>query len=446
MQALTNTMTKYYISTFGCQMNVHDSEKISGILKAEGHIETDSPQDADLIIFNTCSIRQKAEQKFFSELGRIKSLKKRRPGLTITVAGCIAQQEGKNILRRAPYVDHVIGPQNLHMIGGLLKSHNSKVAVEDNPLIAHTELPVERKEGISAWVNIMYGCNNFCSYCIVPFTRGRERSRPSDSILSEIRELSEKGFVEITLLGQNVNSYASDASFPALLKEVDKIEGIRRIRFVTSHPKDLSDDLIFSIRDLGKVCEHVHLPLQSGSTKILTLMNRKYEFEDYARKVDKLRKEIPGIAITSDIIAGFPQETDEDHRLTIKALSDIVFDGIFAFHYSPRKGTKASAMPGQLEDDVKLSRLNEILEVQNVITERKNKTLVSSIQEILVEGPDEKNAEAITGRTRTNKSVTVSCKASGCQKPKPGDLINVNINKSNRHSLEGQYSPATCIV
>jgi tRNA-2-methylthio-N6-dimethylallyladenosine synthase len=439
-------MTRYYISTFGCQMNVHDSEKMSGILKAEGHTETDSPQDADLIIFNTCSIRQKAEQKFFSELGRIRSLKKRKPGLTITVAGCIAQQEGKNILKRAPYVDNVIGPQNLHMLGDLLKSKKVEVAVEENPLIAHAELPVERKAGVSAWVNIMYGCNNFCSYCIVPYTRGRERSRPSNSIIDEIRRLSGKGYREVTLLGQNVNSYASDSGFPALLKKVNEIEGIKRIRFVTSHPKDLSDELIFSMRDMEKVCEHIHLPLQSGSTEILALMNRKYKFDDYARKVDKLRKEIPNIAITSDIIAGFPQETDEDHQLTVKALYDIRFDGIFAFHYSPRKGTKASAMPGQLDEDVKLSRLNEILEVQNGITEEKNKALIASVQEVLVEGPDEKRADAIAGRTRTNKSVTVFWSASDCQKPEPGDVISVNINKSYRHSLEGQYFPQVASI
>jgi len=352
-------------------MNVHDSEKMSGILKGEGYIEADSPRDADLVVFNTCSIRQKAEQKFYSELGRIKELKERKPGLTIAVAGCIAQQEGKNILKRVPYVDHVLGPQNIHMVRDILKSKIARIAIDDNQLIADTELPVERKDEVRAWINIMYGCNNFCSYCIVPYTRGRERSRPSGSILNEIRGLAEKGYLEITLLGQNVNSYASDISFPELLKAVDKIEGIKRLRFVTSHPKDLSDQLIAAIRDCEKVCEHIHLPLQSGSTKILSLMNRKYDYDDYIRKVDKLRKEIPGIAITSDIIAGFPDETVEDHRLTIEALHDIEFDGIFAFHYSARVGTRAAAMQGQLEDSIKLSRLNEILEVQNDISERK---------------------------------------------------------------------------
>ncbi len=217
-------------------MNVHDSEKMSGILKGEGYIEADSPGDADLVIFNTCSIRQKAEQKFYSELGRIKDLKKRKPGLTIAVAGCIAQQEGKNILKRVPYVDHVMGPQNIHMVTDILKSNIHRIAIDDNPLIADTELPVERKDKIRAWINIMYGCNNYCSYCIVPYTRGKERSRPSGALLNEIKGLAEKGYLEVTLLGQNVNSYASDISFPELLKAVDKNEGLKRVRFVTSHP------------------------------------------------------------------------------------------------------------------------------------------------------------------------------------------------------------------
>ena len=417
-------------------MNVHDSEKMSGILKGEGYIEADNAQDADLVIFNTCSIRQKAEQKFYSELGRIKELKKRKPGLTIAVAGCIAQLEGKNILKRVPYVDHVMGPQNIHMVRDILKSNINRIAIDDNPLIADTELPVKRKDEVRAWINIMYGCNNFCSYCIVPYTRGRERSRPSGAILSEIKGLAEKGYVEVTLLGQNVNSYASDISFPELLKAVDKIEGIRRVRFVTSHPKDLSDDLIAAIRDSEKVCEHIHLPLQSGSTKILSLMNRRYEYNDYMHKVDKIRKEIPEIAITSDIIAGFPDETDEDHRLTIKALHEIEFDGIFAFHYSVRVGTRAAAMEGQLEDSIKLSRLNEILEVQNDITERKNKALLNTVQEILLEMPSEKDPQKMSGRTQTNKTVSVSLNGKH-RMLKPGDLLNVMIIKANRHSLEG---------
>jgi len=428
-------MKRYYIETFGCQMNVHDSEKMAGILKSKGYAETDSARDADIVIFNTCSIRQKAEQKFFSELGRIKSLKKRKPDLKIAVAGCIAQQEGIKIIERASHVDFVIGPQNINAINNIIDSEVDRVFIDNNPDITEIELPVERKDNVRAWVNIMYGCNNFCSYCIVPYTRGRERSRASQSIINEIKELSEKGYKEVTLLGQNVNSYKSNVNFPGLLREINKIEGIERIRFVTSHPKDLSDELIYAIRDFDKVCEHIHLPLQSGSSKVLALMNRKYTYEDYLKKIGKLRRENPEIAITSDIIAGFPQETDEDHNDTIKALKEIEFDSIFAFKFSPRPGTKASTMDGQLPDDIKSSRLSEILELQNTITERKNKELKGTIQEVLIEGKDDKGTGKFSGRTRTNKIVNISSKNNNIRH---GNIITIKITKAFRHSLEGE--------
>ena len=270
-------MAKYvYIHTFGCQMNVHDSEKMLGILGKEGYAATDNPVEADLIIFNTCSIRQKAEQKFFSELGRIRSLKRKKPRLRIAVAGCIAQHEGRKILGRAPYVDFIFGPQNLHILRDVASGKAPRVALDENPEIATTDLPAERGDTVRAWVTIMYGCNNFCSYCIVPYTRGRERSRPSDHIYSEVSELAAKGYKEITLLGQNVNSYSSDMDFAGLLRRLNRVGGIERIRFVTSHPKDLSVDLIHAMSELDKVCEHIHLPLQSGSSNVLKLMNRGY--------------------------------------------------------------------------------------------------------------------------------------------------------------------------
>ena len=414
-------------------MNVHDSEKIAGILKSEGYAEVGSARDADIIVFNTCSIRQKAEQKFFSELGRIKSLKKRRPDLKIAVAGCIAQQEGANIINRASYIDYVIGPQNISILKHIANSESEHVFTQDNPFITEIELPVERKDNVRALVNIMYGCNNFCSYCIVPYSRGREKSRASESIINEIQDLAEMGYKETTLLGQNVNSYQSDVDFPELLKKINKIEGISRIRFVTSHPKDLSDELIYTIRDLDKVCKHIHLPLQSGSSKILGLMNRRYTREDYLKKIDKLRTEIPEIAITSDIIAGFPQETDEDHNMTIRTLKEIGFDGIFAFKFSPRPKTKASTMEGQLSDDIKSIRLSEILEIQNKITERKNKELKGTIQEVLIEGEDEKITGKLSGRTSTNKIVHIPYKNT----IRAGDSVRVKIINAFRHSIEG---------
>jgi tRNA-2-methylthio-N6-dimethylallyladenosine synthase len=424
---------KVYIHTFGCQMNVHDSEKILGVLEPDGFMQTDNPRSADLIIFNTCSIRQKAEQKFYSELGRIKSYKKLNPRLKIAVAGCIAQQEGKNIFKRAPHVDFVFGPQNIRALKHFVADGYVPVAIEENPLIAIEDLPARRSAGISAWVTIMYGCNNFCSYCVVPYTRGRERSRPSEHIVAEVSKIAEEGFREITLIGQNVNSYESDVDFPGLLCKLDRVGGIERIRFVTSHPKDLSTALIYAIKELPKICEHIHLPLQSGSTAILKMMSRRYSFEDYIEKVAALRAKIPDISITSDIIAGFPGETDEDHRLTLKALREIEFDGTFAFKFSPRPGTKAAKMQGNLTEEMKSERLYEILVLQDTITEKKNNALVGAIQEVLIEGPSENGNGNLTGRTRTNKIVDI-----WAEDIIKGALVDVEIIKGRRHSLEGK--------
>ena len=412
-------------------MNVHDTEKIIGVLQKDGYSQTGDPCKADLIIFNTCSIRQKAEQKFYSELGSTKSYKKRRPEIKIAVAGCIAQLSGKNILRRAPYVDFVFGPQNIHKISDMVSEKAAPLALEDNSEITIKDLPVKRTDGLKAWVTIMYGCNNFCSYCIVPYTRGRERSRPSENIYSEVVELADNGYKEITLLGQNVNSYRSDTDFPGLLRKLNRVGGIERIRFVTSHPRDLSKELITAISELPKVCRHIHLPLQSGSSNILRLMNRGYTYDDYIRKVARLREKVLGISVTSDIIAGFPSETEDDHLLTIKALKEIEFDGIFAFKYSKRPGTKAAGMQDHLKDEIKSERLNEILKIQDEITTKKNKLLEGTTHEILLEGESETDKGKLTGRTRTNKIVHI---------PKidieKGTLIKVEITKGRRHSLE----------
>jgi len=275
-------------------MNVHDTEKMYGVLLQSGYQRTESPHTADLIILNTCSIRQKAEQKFYSELGRLKSYKKIRSDIKIAVAGCIAQQEGNNLFKKAPYVDYVFGPQNIQVLRSIAGKRPPYSALEENPDIELYDLPAERDDGIKAWISIMYGCNNFCSYCVVPYTRGRERSRPSENIYAEVSQLAEKGYKEITLLGQNVNSYASDVDFPGLLKKLNGIDGIKRIRFVTSHPKDLSPGLIHAIADLPKVCENIHLPLQSGSNAVLMRMNRGYTYEGYVNKIGALKNLIPG--------------------------------------------------------------------------------------------------------------------------------------------------------
>lgn len=424
-------MKKYLIATWGCQMNVHDSEKMAGILSREGYAPARDHKEADLIIFNTCSIREKAEQKFFSELGKLKSLKKSRPDLRVAVAGCVAQQMGEGLMKRAPHVDFILGPQNLHRIPDMEGRASRASALEDNPSLDMEELPALRTERGRAWVSIMYGCDNFCSYCIVPFTRGRERSRPSESIIREIEGLASEGYKEVTLLGQNVNSYRSDTDFPGLLRKIDAVEGIERVRFVTSHPKDFSDALVDAMAELPSLCEHIHLPLQSGSSRILGLMNRKYGFEEYAGKVDRLKERIPGIAITSDIISGFPTETEADHRATVRALEELCFDGIFAFRFSPRPGTRAETMEGQLPEEVKLERLREILALQDDITLRKNKPLEGTVQEVLVEGPSETDPARLCGRTRTNKIVNFSGSA------REGELVRVEIGVSKKHSFDG---------
>lgn len=426
-------MKKFYIHTMGCQMNVNDTEKMSGLLGVEGYCPTGELREADLIILNTCSVRQKAEQKFFSELGTLKNLKKTRPEVRIAVAGCIAQQQGKKIFTRAPHADYVFGPQNMHRLPDLLNGPSHVVANEDNPDLAETDLPVRRNQGGRAWVTIMYGCNNFCTYCIVPFTRGREKSRPSENIVREIAGLAENGFREITLLGQNVNSYNSDIDFPGLLTKVNFIEAIERIRFVTSHPKDLSLNLISAVRELDKVCEHIHLPLQSGSDRILLEMNRGYTYGDYCKSVASLRKAMPDISITTDIITGFPGETEADHAQTITALNGIRFDGVYAFKYSPRPGTRAAEKEAQISRETASRRLAEILEACDDISLKLNNELINTVQEILVEGISGTVGDMLlTGRTRSGKIVNFK----GAM-PLIGKIVPVRIAVAMKNSLKG---------
>lgn len=437
-------MKKFHIHTFGCQMNVHDSEKIAGILSESGYMNSDSVKDADVVVLNTCSIRQKAEQKFFSELGRLESVKKNKPNLKIAVAGCIAQQKGETLFKRFPYVDFIFGPDNINNLQKWINDSSRRTehgaqatALNYNPEYHKKNIPVKRVGRIRAWVSIMYGCDNFCAYCVVPYTRGRERSRPSIDIYNEVASLAEQGFKEITLLGQNVNSYGKNltenAGFADLLKLLHDIKGIERIRFVTSHPRDLSIELINAMRDLPKICSHLHLPLQSGSDEILNLMNRGYSYREYRNKIGKLRETIPDIAITTDIITGFPGETEEDFQCTINALSEIEYDGIFAFKYSERPETKALTLPGHIDEETKTERLSRILKLQEVITFRKNKLLEGNILEILVEGASETDPERLTGRTRTNKIVNFYG-----DKDDIGRLTVIRILEAKQHSLYGE--------
>ncbi len=418
-------------------MNFHDSERMSGVLAQKGMREASGAEDADLIIFNTCSIRDKAEHKFLSELGRIKKLKKKNPALRVAVAGCIAQRMGEGLFKRAPHVDFLIGPNNLHKIADVQNWEGRSAALEENPELAGTDLPALRKKKPLACVSIMFGCNNFCSYCIVPYTRGREVSRPEENILTEIEGLAAEGFKEITLLGQNVNSYRGkdgQAGLPELLEKINGVPGIERIRFVTSHPRDFSDALIYAMASLGKVCRHIHLPMQSGSDSILAAMNRRYTAGQYIEKVERLRRLVPGAAITTDLIAGFPGETEEDHKSTLRAMESIRFDGVFAFKYSVRPGTAAARMEGQLPEGVRARRLDEILAMQDGITLEKNNALLGAELEVLVDGPSDLAPGRLTGRTSTNKIVVFDSTPA----IKPGDIIAIKITVPGKHSLCGK--------
>jgi tRNA-2-methylthio-N6-dimethylallyladenosine synthase len=435
---------KYFIHTFGCQMNVHDSEKIAGILSESDHGTADSIEEADVIVLNTCSIRQKAEQKFYSELGRLRTIKKNNPALKIAVAGCIAQQQGDAIFKKFPYVDFIFGPDNIDSLQTWISSRiqstenrKQKTALRENPGYQIKTLPMKRIGRVRAWVSIIYGCDNFCAYCVVPYTRGRERSRPCKDIYDEVVSLTEQGFKEITLLGQNVNSYGRNLpekiDFSDLLRMIHEIKGLQRIRFVTSHPRDISEKLINTMRDLPKICNHIHLPIQSGSDKILASMNRGYSYRDYKNKIDMLKAAIPDIAVTTDIITGFPGETDEDFQLTVDALSEIEYDGIFAFKYSERPDTKALALPDHIDEAIKSERLSHILRLQEVITFKKNMKMQGQELEILVEGMSETDDKNLTGRTLTNKIVNFRGDPDDI-----GNIVMIKVKEARQHSLYGE--------
>ncbi len=424
-------------------MNEHDSEKIAGLLLGEGYQPTTEMQEATIILINTCNIREKADQKFYSEIGRLADLKQKRPELIIGVGGCIAQQEGRTILSRMPHVDLVFGTEGFKRLPVLLRTVSKgggKVIDTDlTPSPEDGSAPVLRKDKVKAWVSIMYGCDNYCTYCVVPYTRGRERSRPPQEILSEVRFLAEEGYKEINLIGQNVNSYGKGLrdyiDFPGLLGLINDISGLERIRFVTSHPKDLSDTLIIAMAELSKVCEHIHLPLQSGSDGILNRMKREYTFSEYKVKVEKLRNLIPDISITTDIIVGFPGEGDKDFEDTLKALNEIEYDSIFAFKYSRRPNTVASNFEDQIGDEIKQERLQTLLDLQKVIGERRNRAYLGRVVEVLVEGGSKKDPDKLTGRTRTNKVVNFNG-----DKRYVGSLLNVKIKEVRPNCLEGEVS------
>lgn len=438
-------MKKLYIKTFGCQMNENDSEKVYWLLKDE-YVLTERPEEADLIIINTCSVREKPEHKLYSEIGRYKELKKRRPEVLIGAMGCVAQQEGERLLERFPYLDLVLGTQGFYRIREAIKERllTGKPVVftelkEDFqiPLILPGEKSFRR---VKAYISIMQGCDNFCTYCIVPYVRGREVSRPPEEIIKEAEELVKKeGVKEITLLGQNVNSYGKKEKgypdFAELLEMLSQIDGLLRIRFTTSHPKDLSEKLMKVIAENPKVCKHLHLPLQAGSNRILKRMNRKYTKEEYLEKVEKLRALCPEIAITSDIIVGFPGEREEDFLETLEMLKKVRFHEIFSFKYSDRPFALARKFEDKVPEEIKEERLKRVHEVQGRITEEIYQSYVGKVVEVLVEGRSEKDPSKLTGRTTTNVVVNFEAPRLDLE----GALVKVEITSAGKHSLKGRY-------
>ncbi len=439
----TKRKRTFFLQSFGCQMNENDSERLYGMLSEMGYVEASDRALADLIIFNTCCVRENAEVKVFGHIGALKQLKSENPDLLIAICGCMMQQKHvvELIKRKYRHVELIFGTHNLYkfpeLVYEVIDKRTRVIDVWDSEGAIAEGMPLERKDRIKAWLTVMYGCNNFCSYCIVPYVRGRERSRSLKEIIKEAEGLSEQGFKEITLLGQNVNSYGldmeDDVRFADLLEELDKVEGISRIRFMTSHPKDLSDELIFKMAKLKKVCLHLHLPIQSGSTRILEEMNRKYTKEQYLELVDKVKRNIPGIALTTDIIVGFPGETEDDFKDTLDVLEKVSFDSAYTFLYSKRTGTPAASMPKQVDEETKKDRFQRLLDVQNRISKEINDGYLGKVVEVLVEGTSKNNPDKFTGRTDTNKIVNFSCDSS-----KIGQLVNVRVDSVQTWSLEGE--------
>ena len=442
---LENNMDKklFCISTYGCQMNEEDSEKLSGMLKSQGYERTENKEEASIIIFNTCCVRENAENKVFGNLGQLKQLKKKNPNLVIAICGCMMQQVGMadKVLKTFPYVDIIFGTHNAHKFPEYLHRVLQE-GVQVKEILNKEEgivegLPIDRKSDVKAFVTIMYGCNNFCTYCIVPYVRGRERSRKSEDIIKEIEELVSQGYKEITLLGQNVNSYGKgleeDIDFAGLLRKVNEVKGLERVRFMTSHPKDLSDDVIMAIKECDKLCEQVHLPVQSGSSRILKEMNRHYDREYYLDLVKKIKAEIPDVTLTTDIIIGFPGETEEDFLDTLNLCEEVGYDSAFTFIYSRRNHTPADKMENQIPDDIKHDRFNRLVEAINKKVILKNKEYEGKVVEVLVEGPSKNDETKLTGRTRNGKLVNFEGKEGLI-----GELVNVKIVRAQPFSLIGE--------
>lgn len=432
---------KVKMLTYGCQMNFSDAERMTGELARIGYEETEDMNEADLIMINTCAVRETAEDKVYGKIGEIKGLKRQNPNLILGITGCMAQKEGEKLIKRAPHIDFVLGTNKIQQVVATVQAlENEEARHIVDTAINEAEMPedmaINRKTALSAWIPIMYGCNNFCTYCIVPYVRGRERSRLPEDIIAEIKEVVAQGFKEVTLLGQNVNSYGKDhkkATFAELLAMVDDIEGIERVRYMTSHPKDLSDEVIEVIKNSKHICTHFHLPVQYGSDNMLKRMNRVYTVTKYKETVRKIREAIPDCSLTTDLIVGFPGETEEDFQQLMEFIAEIRYDAAYTFIYSKRSGTPAAEMPDQIDDECKHQRLNRLMELQNKISLEINQSLEGKIMEVMVEGPSQNNEAVWSGRTSSNKLVLWNH-----GEEKIGDLINVRITQPQTWVLKGE--------
>ncbi len=427
-----------YIETYGCQMNLADTEIVSGILQNSGYGITKNAESADVILLNTCSIRENAEQRIYGRLGNFKNIKESKPNLVVGILGCMAERLRADLIEKKKIVDVVVGPDEYRRLPELIDiafNGEKGIGVKLSRTETYDDIIPFREDGLQAWISVMRGCDKFCTFCVVPFTRGRERSRALNSIVDEIKQLSERGFKEVTLLGQNVNSYIDNGSdFADLLSACAVVDRAIRIRFSTSHPQDLSDKLLYTIAEHPNLCNYIHLPVQSGSNRILDLMNRTYTIEHYLNLIEKAKKIIPGVSFSTDIIAGFPTETYEDHVMTLDIMREVKYDGAYMFKYSPREGTKSYKMGDDVPDEVKTKRLQEIIDVQQKISYELNQDLINKEEIILIEGLSKKSDQFLSGRTDTNKVVIIPFN----ENTKVGDYIRVKINRATSATLFGE--------
>jgi tRNA-2-methylthio-N6-dimethylallyladenosine synthase len=432
-----------YIETYGCQMNLADSELVGGILHREGYAFTDRIEEADVVLLNTCAIRENAEQRIYGRLGYISTFKRQNPDLIIGILGCMAERLRRRFVEEEKLVDVVVGPDEYRKLPSLVDSAfggEKGIAVQLSRVENYDDIVPLRTDGISAWVSVMRGCDKFCTFCVVPFTRGRERSRATMGIVQEVAELAARGFKEVTLLGQNVNSYRDgEHDFANLLLNVASIDRSLRIRFMTSHPQDMSDKLIEAIASTDNLCKYIHLPVQSGSDRILALMNRTYTVEHYLKLVEKIRRTIPGVGLSTDVISGFPSELEEDHQMTIDLMHELKFDGAYTFKYSPRERTKAWEMADNIPEEVKGGRVNEITQHQHQISLERNSVLIGTVERVLVEGPSKKSGDAFSGRTDTNKTVVFPKLDEAI-----GQYVDIHIDRVTSATLFGRHVAAEC--